>query len=622
MANNFYPCTSISDLTGASLQLLHGTEVFDNDSAMVATEEGYVYFYRLDATSGAAESIPDIVAPLGTPGDKRWILLYSIKLSLQDLSKDYHTAIVSGDTLTANRILTLIIGDAARQITLSGNPTLADWFDQSVKTTASPTFANITDSGLTVSLPVFTDGDKKLVSKSIADTLLALNVEAGADVTDATNVNAAGAVMESDYNVHSILAATADDTPAALTVGEQTVVGRLSGENISAVTIGIADNNIVQIDSADAATGEYAKFTANGLQSKSLSETAADIKDQFPQAITDNHVVTVDQDGAADNDFAKFTANGLEGRSYTEVKQDLDLEIGIDVAAQTHASQHAVGGADTILPADPGADKFLMWDDDPGVLVWADASGGGGDVATDTIWDAAGDLAVGTGANTAAKVNIGAEEVVARIGAGNIDGITMAEQTVLGRLTGGSIDDVAIGIADNNIVQIDSADAATGEYAKFTANGLESKSLAEVRADLLVAPGTIGGTTPGIVYATMKEIYKTASADSPLTALQVSRTIVSNYGMTDADCVISLPTAAEGYTFICILPAVRAKYFKFRADTNDKIYLSGVAGSNNAYVGVASGYATADSAQFFTFKASDGGFDWYCIPIKGTWLAS
>ena len=177
-------------------------------------------------------------------------------------------------------------------------------------------------------------------------------------------------------------------------------------------------------------------------------------------------------------------------------------------------------------------------------------------------------------------------------------------------------------ITDNHVVTVDSASAATGEYAKFTANGLESKSLAEVRADLLVAPGTIGGTTPGVVYATMKEIYKTSSAASPLTALQVSRTIVSNYGMTDADCVISLPTAAEGYTFICILPTVRAKHFKFRADTNDKIYLSGVAGSNNAYVGVASGYATGASCQMFTFKASDGGFDWFCIPIFGTWVAS
>jgi hypothetical protein len=129
-------------------------------------------------------------------------------------------------------------------------------------------------------------------------------------------------------------------------------------------------------------------------------------------------------------------------------------------------------------------EHVLTKDTVTGNAVWKAAAGGSGDVATDTIWDAAGDLAIGTGANTAAKVSIGAEEVVARIGAANIDGISMAEQTVLGRLTGGSIDDVAIGIADNNIVQMDSADAADDEYARFTANGLESRSKSEVAADL------------------------------------------------------------------------------------------------------------------------------------------
>ena len=39
----------------------------------------------------------------------------------------------------------------------------------------------------------------------------------------------------------------------------------------------------------------------------------------------------------------------------------------------------------------------------------AEGTGGGGDVATDTIWNAAGDLAVGTGANTATILSIGAD---------------------------------------------------------------------------------------------------------------------------------------------------------------------------------------------------------------------
>lgn len=132
---------------------------------------------------------------------------------------------------------------------------------------------------------------------------------------------------------------------------------------------------------------------------------------------------------------------------------------------------------------------------------------------------------------------------------------------------------------------------------------------------------TIGGTTATTLRKKLDEVFKTANADSPLTAQECSATVVSNYGMTDADCAITLPAAEEGLAFICILPAVRARYFRLTAAAGDKIYLSGVAGSDAGYVGVASGYATGTACQMFTFKASDGGFDWFCLPIFGTWVA-
>jgi len=40
------------------------------------------------------------------------------------------------------------------------------------------------------------------------------------------------------------------------------------------------------------------------------------------------------------------------------------------------------------------------------------------------------------------------------------------------------------GIADDDIVQIDDADTADNDYAKFTANGLEGRSYAEVQSDI------------------------------------------------------------------------------------------------------------------------------------------
>ena len=56
-------------------------------------------------------------------------------------------------------------------------------------------------------------------------------------------------------------------------------------------------------------------------------------------------------------------------------------------------------------------------------------------------------------------------------------------QVLLGNGTSG-INSRAIGIADNNIVEIDDADAADNDYAKFTANGLEGRSASEVKSDL------------------------------------------------------------------------------------------------------------------------------------------
>lgn len=143
-----------------------------------------------------------------------------------------------------------------------------------------------------------------------------------------------------------------------------------------------------------------------------------------------------------------------------------------------------------------------------------------------------------------------------------------------------------------------------------------------LQTDAIPSPGAFGEETPNTVRSLNKEVYKTASADSPLTAAECSGTIVSNYGMTDADCVISLPTAAAGLGFLLILPAVRARYFKLRAGANDKIYLSGTSGIDNGYVGVASGYGSGACCSVFTFTTGAGAYDWSIITIVGTWVAS
>lgn len=54
-------------------------------------------------------------------------------------------------------------------------------------------------------------------------------------------------------------------------------------------------------------------------------------------------------------------------------------------AALTHASQHAVGGSDSVFPADPGADKFLKFNNTSNLIEWADAGAAGATTALDNL---------------------------------------------------------------------------------------------------------------------------------------------------------------------------------------------------------------------------------------------
>lgn len=79
-------------------------------------------------------------------------------------------------------------------------------------------------------------------------------IEAGADVTDATNVASAGAVMASLFDANTILAANTDNTPAAVTVAEARFVGRSTGGNIAALDAS-ASRTIIGL-----ATGDSPQF--------------------------------------------------------------------------------------------------------------------------------------------------------------------------------------------------------------------------------------------------------------------------------------------------------------------------------------------------------------------------
>lgn len=86
-------------LTGGgvtALDAVDGALLNDGDPSFVFTGSSF-YCYRLNATSGAAESSPDIIAPDANPGNKRWILQ-----AVQNVGPAIYSNIIGDTTLATS----------------------------------------------------------------------------------------------------------------------------------------------------------------------------------------------------------------------------------------------------------------------------------------------------------------------------------------------------------------------------------------------------------------------------------------------------------------------------------------------------------------------------------------
>lgn len=125
---------------------------------------------------------------------------------------------------------------------------------------------------------------------------------------------------------------------------------------------------------------------------------------------------------------------------------------------------------------------------------------------------------------------------------------------------------------------------------------------------------------PGGLTANFDEIIQ-ATSDT-LTIAELRGQQISNYGQGASDNLQTLPTAAEGMSFVAMCGTAQgANYYGFQADTSDKFYLDGVAGSDNGIVKIAAPVVGA-CIYFYTFKTGATTWDWAAITIIGDWVAA
>jgi len=374
-ASNFYGATALTGGAAGALDSIDGTNLATGDAAYTITSTAF-YVYYLNATSGAAESSPDVISPDTNAGSKRWLLIFQ------------------GDA---------ILGDIA-----SLTPTDSNFIVGNGSTW-------VAESGVT------------------ARTSLGLTI--GTDV-----------------------------------LAEQ--------------TIGIADDNLVEVDDADAADDDYAKFTVNGLEGRSYAEVRADLdleagtdfysltaEDTWRSGVTQTEMGYVDgvtsdiqtqfdakaplaspaitgattiedltfsktlktfqgSDVASANNMTLGDGNFFDITGVTTINTIATKGIGTFVVLQFDGILQLTHSADLFLPTaanvtTAAGDIAVFYEyasADWRCIAYTRADGSAlsetGGVATDVIWDAAGDLVQGTGANTAARLAMGGSLAIPRVNVG------------------------------------------------------------------------------------------------------------------------------------------------------------------------------------------------------------
>lgn len=244
-------------------------------------------------------------------------------------------------------------------------------------------------------------GNSEELTPSQARSVMGLGTAATTAATDyataAQGVTADGAIPKSLVDVKGdILAATAADTVARLAVGTDTYVLTADSTQATGLKWAAPPTGTVDFVSNVATTTILGRQTAGSGNSEELTPTQARSVMGLGTAAT---TAATDYATAAQG----TTADGAIQKSVATTKGDL-----LAATAASTVTRLGVGTDTHVLTADSTQATGMKWA----------AAAGGGSVATDTIWDTAGDLAVGTGANTAAKLVIGSTGDVLTVSGG------------------------------------------------------------------------------------------------------------------------------------------------------------------------------------------------------------